>query len=409
MKRTVAALLLLLVPLAQAAGERDKTRLETVREQRLALEKQVKQREAAHSATERELRGIEANIAESARQLRALGDEQAAARAERSAHERDLKRIEQRVAARQTELAGLLRHRMRVRETSALTAALAGQDPNAAMRDRYFLALLSRAQADMIADLRADAAETRRLSAAVRQRGQKLTELAQREQAERAQLQKHQQQRQGALSALAGQIDAQRRKIETLKQDEQRLGALLAALAKKQQQAKARQRAQARKPPPAPADGKTPAARPTPVNPAEAYEPAGGAFAQLRGRLTLPVQGNIGIRFGARRDAGGGAWKGIFVRAAAGAPVGAAAEGVVVFADWLRGYGQLLIVDHGDGFLSVYGNNQSLLAEVGQKVGPGKAIAAVGASGVLDESGLYFELRHRGQAIDPGRWFRSAP
>jgi len=141
-----------------------------------------------------------------------------------------------------------------------------------------------------------------------------------------------------------------------------------------------------------------------------AAEPAAtsGAFAKLRGQLLRPVEGTLAARFGSRRDDGQSIWKGVFFRAAEGAAVKAVAAGTVVFADWLRGYGNLLIVDHDDDFLSVYGNNQSLLADVGQKVGAGTTVATagtgIGTGGEEVESGLYFELRHRGQAFDPAKW-----
>jgi septal ring factor EnvC (AmiA/AmiB activator) len=98
----------------------------------------------------------------------------------------------------------------------------------------------------------------------------------------------------------------------------------------------------------------------------------------------------------------------MFIRAAEGTDVRAAAGGIVVFADWLRGYGNLVIIDHDDDFLSVYGNNQTLLADVGKKVGAGATVATVGTGigggGGQADSGLYFELRHQGRAFDPAKW-----
>ncbi|HWV17945.1 MAG TPA: peptidoglycan DD-metalloendopeptidase family protein, partial [Rhodocyclaceae bacterium] len=128
-----------------------------------------------------------------------------------------------------------------------------------------------------------------------------------------------------------------------------------------------------------------------------------GDFAGLRGKLRLPVRGEVANRFGAQR-AEGTSWKGLFVRAAEGAEVKSVAAGQVVFADWLRGFGNLLIIDHGDGFLTVYGNNESLFRQAGDKVKGGEAVASVGNSGGNPESGLYFELRHQGQALDPLKW-----
>ena len=135
-----------------------------------------------------------------------------------------------------------------------------------------------------------------------------------------------------------------------------------------------------------------------------AADPPASPHAALRGKLMLPVRGEITGRFGRPRPEGGAAWKGLFIRAPEGAEVRAAAAGQVVHADWLRGYGNLLVLDHGDGLLSVYGNNESLLREAGQTVKAGEVVATVGNTGGNTESGLYFELRQQGQAFDPLRW-----
>jgi len=94
----------------------------------------------------------------------------------------------------------------------------------------------------------------------------------------------------------------------------------------------------------------------------------------------------------------------MFIRAGGGSDVKAIANGRVVFADWMRGFGNLLIIDHGDAYLSIYGNNDSLLKQVGETVKGGEKVATVGNSGGNPESGLYFELRHQGQPIDPMKW-----
>ncbi len=401
MIRLFFLLLWCLPGLAQAAeggqAAREKARLEALRDQRAALERQLKVTETSRAAAADQLRDTEMAISGVGRRLRSLTEERAAARSELNERERELKQMERQTAARQVQLARLLRHQFRPQEADALAVLLAGDDPNAALRDRHFLTLLSRAQAELIAGLRQDAAETRRLAAAVQQRGEKLAELVQREEGERTALRQHQKDRQAVLDRISDQIKAQRREITTLKQNEERLGNLIAVLAKRA--------AQARQPKAA-----TPGRKADPPAIAGAHantaEPplTGSAFAKLRGRLPYPTQGKTTGRFGARRDDGQTTWKGLFIRAAEGAEVRAVAAGVVVFADWLRGYGNLLIIDHDDDFLSVYGNNQSILADVGQKVGAGRTVATVGASGGQPESGLYFELRHQGRAFDPAKW-----
>ncbi len=128
-----------------------------------------------------------------------------------------------------------------------------------------------------------------------------------------------------------------------------------------------------------------------------------GSFSRLKGELRLPTRGVVSNRFGAARQEGS-SWKGLFIRAPAGSDVKAIAGGQVVFAEWMRGFGNLLIVDHGGGYLSVYGNNDALVKQSGDAVRGGDVIAAVGNSGGNPESGLYFELRYQGQAMDPLKW-----
>jgi septal ring factor EnvC (AmiA/AmiB activator) len=129
-------------------------------------------------------------------------------------------------------------------------------------------------------------------------------------------------------------------------------------------------------------------------------------FSSLRGKLRLPVLGELIGRFGAPRGAAGTEAKGVFIRAPEGQPVRAVAGGQVVYADWMRGFGNLLIVDHGEAYLSIYANNDALLKQLGDLVAPGETLATTGASGGNEETGLYFELRHLGKAFDPLRWVK---
>jgi len=123
----------------------------------------------------------------------------------------------------------------------------------------------------------------------------------------------------------------------------------------------------------------------------------------LRHGLAAPVRGQVQGRFGVDRP-DGGVWRGVVLRAAEGTPVKVVAPGTVVYADWLRGFGNLIIVDHGQQYLTVYAYNQSLLKRVGDSVAAGDTIATVGATGGQVESGLYFEIRHRGAPVDPAQW-----
>lgn len=130
-------------------------------------------------------------------------------------------------------------------------------------------------------------------------------------------------------------------------------------------------------------------------------------FAVLRGKLQWPLRGRIVERFGG--NAGGGqVSQGVLIAAKDGSEVHAVSHGRVVFADWLRGYGLLMIVDHGDGYLSLYGYNETLLKDVGDWVDAGTVVATSGDSGGRPTPGLYFELRYKGKAIDPTVWLKSS-
>jgi septal ring factor EnvC (AmiA/AmiB activator) len=132
-------------------------------------------------------------------------------------------------------------------------------------------------------------------------------------------------------------------------------------------------------------------------------ELAGRDFSGLTGRLAWPVEGRVAAAPG-RPKPGLQSW-GAIIASDAGMPVRAIAPGRIAYADWLRGFGLLTIIDHGEGFLSLYAFNESLVRDVGDWVATGEDIAVVGASGGRETPGLYFELRHNGKPVDPRPWF----
>ncbi|WP_445367667.1 murein hydrolase activator EnvC family protein [Methylomonas sp. BW4-1] len=138
------------------------------------------------------------------------------------------------------------------------------------------------------------------------------------------------------------------------------------------------------------------------VNPVR--EPTGLSFSELQGKLPWPVQGAITDRFGSRRYET--TWDGVVISAREGADIHAVNAGRVVYADWLRGYGLMIIVDHGKGYMSLYAFNQSLHKSVGEHVRAGETLASVGRSGGRADAALYFGIRKQGRPIDPEQWCR---
>ena len=180
-----------------------------------------------------------------------------------------------------------------------------------------------------------------------------------------------------ALAAINMELEGDQQRLAVLIRDRERLNTLLDEL-----QALAK------------------AAAPV-VAPATELRP----FTESKGRLPMPVSGNLTNRFGGRRNADI-RWKGWLIAAEEGEPVQAVHGGQIIYADWLRGQGLLMVVDHGGGWLSLYAQSHSLLRSVGDRVNAGDVIARAGASGGSEISGLYFEIRHDGRPIDPTEWIR---
>lgn len=127
-------------------------------------------------------------------------------------------------------------------------------------------------------------------------------------------------------------------------------------------------------------------------------------FKKQRGKLYWPAKGKVKRLFGRWRSVGKVKWQGIIIKTGAGTTVHSISHGRIAYSDWLRGYGLITIIDHGDGYMSLYGHNQTLLKEVGDWVEKNEIIATVGSSGGLKKSGLYFEIRHNGKPSNPSRW-----
>ena len=400
-------LLLLALPVLAMAGEDDssKSELQALRARLQSLQQEYRAAQESRKEAADGLRQSEIAISESVRQLRRMeGERQSAQASLRELRQRE-KATERRIRGQQDNLGKALRAAYQRGQGDALKLLLNGADPNQSVRDLHYLAYLSRAQLALIDSLRADLMRLDSLRQAAAEKTQKLTQIRQARRDEQKKLLADKNDRQQVLDKLSDQIRQQRREITTLKRDEQRLTELVERLARLVVRP-AKNNAKPGKPQTGTAteaSGKRPLAVNTRTpEPFRTDKP----FSRLKGLLNLPVQGELMNRFGAPREDGGVSWKGLFIRAANGAAVKAVAAGQVVFSDWLRGFGNLIIVDHGEGYMSLYSNNESLYKQVGETVQPGDAIAAVGNSGGQTEAGLYFEMRHRSRPFNPLSWVK---
>ena len=406
------------VPAAWAAkNEPDKPReaLDVIHQRLESLKKELDSSQEAHAEAADALKKSEKAISDANRKLVDLKQQQQessqtlqALRREKTSHEAELKQ-------QQSLLDQQLYQQYLHGKPNQAQVLLQQQDPNAATRQLHYFGYVSRARKALMDAASANIAKIETLNAETSKTLAQLDALQEQQEKERLELQQQKSQRDKLVKQLSSKISAQRNEIDKLKRDEQRLTQLMEKLAKAAREQAAREKAarekaqreaarEKTKQATAPSE-KTPSSKIVGRNealPSNAFD--GSNFASLKGKLNLPVRGEITNRFGSSRADTGISWKGLFIRASEGSEVKSVASGQVVFADWLRGFGNLIIVDHGSGYMSLYGNNQAVLKQVGDNVRGGDTIASVGNSGGNEQHGVYFELRYQSKPFDPLSW-----
>jgi septal ring factor EnvC (AmiA/AmiB activator) len=407
--------LFFLSPSAFANNEK-KQSLNDLRGQIEKLNRDLAKSEESRGEVADQLKASESSISEVNRSLTKLGQASVAIG-------RELNDVESLIRATRIDIAReealrdqLIRHQYIFGATDATRLVLNGQDVSAVERQLTYLGYVVRSRMATIARLKKNIESLASLEATAKQKQNLLVLNAQDQQNARVMLVAERQSRQQVLNRIRSEISKNKREVGKLKRDEDRLTKLVEKIALAIQRAPPRRLAPSAaklNPDNATAaakreDSTNTATRPQVPNELVREAADGGfigrAFASLRGKLKLPVKGELAGRFGAQREEGGATWKGLFIRAENGQAVRAVADGRVVYADWLRGYGNIVIVDHGAGYLSLYGHNESIVKQVGESANAGEAIASVGSTGGALESGVYFELRQDGRPFDPLRW-----
>ena len=306
-----------------------------------------------------EARELQASIATRQAGIRSLRDQQA-------------QQLEQ-LAQGEQLLGQQLLGAWRLGRQSRLRLILNQDEPATVSRLLAYYDHFTTAQSDQIAGLRDHLSELDRLSVELEHELSQLAAVEAEQQAQQNILQQRRDQQQVLLAAVAEELASTQTQLDELTRNREDLEKLLRRL-----------------------------------DDALADIPAdigGGSHPRaLKGQLPMPVSGPVAKAFGQARAAGL-RWQGWLIGADSGEEIRAVAYGRVAYADWLRGYGLLLIIDHGDGFMSLYGHNESLLSDVGEWVQAGQAVATVGRQGD-QASGLYFELRSGGSAVDPAAWIK---
>lgn len=432
-----------------------------LRERITRLQKQIESQESSREDAALALRKSESAISRINRRLDELNAQTLAA-------EEALDDLSHQIGQQETTLShsrDQLADQLRARYASGLspwTALLSGNDPQDIARDLSYLSYISQAQADAIHGVQTALEKLSHLQQQQAIRREELQQLASETQLQKQELELQREERQKVLARISQELAQQRTEAQTLERNETRLSRLINGLdeeierlaeearrAEEKRRAEearrleeARRKAEARKREieaqrlaaeaaeraareaqkraqreqdaqrareareqveraREQARAAEQAAQEPAVVPSRSEPPA--RLSGLKKGLPFPVPGEIQGRFGVARPDGGN-WRGIVLRANEGTPVRAIAPGRVVFADWLKGFGNLIIVDHGEKYLSVYAYNQSLLKKVGDTVSGRDVIATVGSTGGQVESGLYFEIRQNGKPVNPLLW-----
>jgi len=359
------------LPAPAQTAEEVEAELDQLTEEIQAISRRLERERARRDDEQAALARVERELSRIALDLRGTRARLARARARKLELATRAQTLEAAVEERRARVAEQLRIAYRTGLRSRLKSLLNQEDPAEISRVLALHGYLGRARLDAISSLEDELRQLQSVRAEQREVARELQALAERQAESKARQDKALAERQGALAALDASIRDQAARLTEMRESAEDLEALLGELAN------------------ALAD----------IPPDTEIED----FANLKGELAMPVDAPVRAAFADRRN-GDVTWQGWLIETELGEPVRAVAYGRVAYADWLRGYGMMLIIEHGDGYMTLYGQNQSLVAEVGDWVGPGDVIALAGNTGGNSAPGLYFQIRREGRPVDPAGW-----
>jgi len=350
--------------------------LAAVRKEIQALQDQIARESTRRDEGARALRSAEVEIAAATRKLAEVRADLKTQQTARQGLVQETQRAARSLAAEREALARQVRSSYMTGREELFKLLLSQESPADLGRMLVYFDYYNRARSARIGAVAGELAKLGELGQETARVEAELAALEETQAREVLALEQSRDDRRAAVAKLEGDIRDGTQAVKKLRGEEQRLADLVVRLAEV-----------------------------TANFPVDTDEP----FARSKGRLAWPVQGRLAGNFGQLRGGGPVKWNGVLLEAAAGTPVRAVHRGRVAFADWLTGLGLLVIVDHGGGYLSLYGHNEALLKESGDWVEPGEPIAQVGDTGGQARPGLYFELRYKGEPIDPSPWIAKRP
>ena len=401
----------------KAAATKEKANLESqkkdIKNTLSSIKKDIAQKQSRAKSAEEELKESEKAISKSNRSLKELSEKKTAATARLADLKTEAKIVGLQVGEAEDVVTSIAQAQFLNSMRHPWQTAIEGGNPNEVSRRSAVLGYLAQEQTRTINRLENRQKNIEAVAKKTEETRKELVRIESEEQKNRASLEKEKSSRSVALNRLRGEIKTQQDRYEQLVKNDRELSSLIAKIDRQIEAAEKQERLEAEKRRLAAEKSRTTPAKRTPQKTTPkvdtsrlAIAPVQGNFGALKGKLTVPVKGTIAATYGQRREGAASSlpWRGLLIRAKAGESVHATAPGTVVFSDWMRGFGNLLILDHGSNYLSVYANNESLFKSVGDTVAQGETIASVGNSGGEESPGLYFELRYKGKPFDPAKW-----
>ncbi len=371
-------------------------KLKSVQERIQSLQKDIVNKEAIKHDTTIKLQETQRVIADIMNQLQKLTINEKTIHQELQQFKMRHNQLNNSIKKEQNQLEQLLYQQYITKQHSHLQSVFNQNSLNQILRDRYYYKQLLLAGSDSIQRLLNHQQEIATLSKKQQAKQQEIVAIQSQYSSQQEQLTHEKSKQQLLLTQVSNQITQQQEEINRLRSDEKRITQLINKLnetIRLQEQQKKHEKASAQK-------------KLTQNNSLPDPPTSNALLHSSKNKLNLPVHGKLLNRFGDQRSGKHVTWKGLFIQSSNGSNIKAIADGKVVFADWLKGFGNLLIIDHGKGFMSLYGNNETLYKQVGTAIRTGDIIATVGnSSGSLD-SGLYFELRYNGKPLDPLTWIK---
>jgi septal ring factor EnvC (AmiA/AmiB activator) len=374
------------------AGETEdaKNNLNKIQKQIDLIDKEIKKNSKVKKGLNKSLKKHEKEISATKKEIYKVKKKQKSNKKKLASLNKKLKKLELEMLKRKKLQSEILYQSYIKPKPGYLQLFLEGINPNEVSRQINYIGFLTKAQNENILELnkiRENISSTKKSTKKILKN---VTQLRKKKEKNAKKLEKRKKAKKITLSKISKKLKSQKSKKQKLQQDEKKLSNLVKNLMLKLKAEEKKRRVEKKEI----TDKKK-------IVDIEAYKIN---FAKLKKKLKLPIKGKIIHKYNSKRRDTGTRWKGLFIKAKEGSNVTSVASGQVVFSDWLRGFGNIIIIDHGKSYMSLYGNNDSLLKQKGEYIKGGDVIALSGNSGGNKNNGLYYELRHNGKPFNPLKW-----